>query len=104
MVGITRVYGTCNGAEFEMTYDTSSRKWLAIIPKMPTGTYVVDFYAVDCAGNEAYYSTVIIEVDFDTCEISFRTLRIDTSVIPPDVPLPVIVDPNRYDGGSVRWT
>lgn len=103
MEGIARVYGTCNGAEFEMSYDASSRKWIATVPKMPTGTYVVDFYAVDLAGNEAYYTTVVIEVDFDTYEIKFRILNIDTTVIPPDVPSP-IVDPNRYDGGSVRWT
>ena len=104
MAGIARVYGTCNGHDIILALNPETRRWEVNVPKIPSGKYVVDLYAEDEAGNRAYYATVLIEVDFDTCKVKFTVLRIDTSVIPPDVPLPIIVDPNRYDGGSVKWT
>lgn len=62
--GIVRVYGTLNGQPLILYPITADKtQWSAVVPKVASGSYVVELYAVDSAGNESHYATAIYTID-----------------------------------------
>lgn len=64
ITSIVKVYGTLNGQPLTLYPITADKtQWSAVVPKVESGSYVVELYAVDTAGNESHYATAIYTID-----------------------------------------
>ena len=68
---IRRVYGKANSADVTLTYKEDGR-WETIIPSSPDGEYVIEIWAEDYAGNEAYIATV--KYIYDTKNLCWKVV------------------------------
>lgn len=75
---VASVYGTCEGHAIIFTRRGDTDLWDVDVPFDRDGNYVVSLYAVDQAGNESYYATVLFTVQ-RFC-ISVKILEINTDV------------------------
>lgn len=75
---VVRVYGTCNGASivFTRSEDPLSDAWTVNVPKVESGRYVFELYAVDDAGNTTYLATVKVIWDARLLRTSFQIIKI----------------------------
>lgn len=61
---IVKVYGYLNGQLLTMYPVTpDGKQWSAVVPKVESGIYVVELYAVDTANNTSHYATAIYNID-----------------------------------------
>lgn len=56
---VVRLYGTCNGQPVEFNR-TEEDLWVAQVPKLPSGEYIVDLIAEDEAGNKGYFLKALL--------------------------------------------
>lgn len=59
---ISRVYGKVNESNIDFIKDNEGR-WSVTIPRNLSGTYYLELYAEDVAGNISYMATVLMEFD-----------------------------------------
>lgn len=59
---VASVYGTCDGHNIIFTRRGDTDLWDIDVPFDRDGNYVVSLYAIDDAGNESYYATVLFTV------------------------------------------
>ncbi len=72
---VTRVYGSTNGVDIVFT-PLGDDRWECVVPKFPSGEYVVDLYAEDEAGNVGYAATMLFIVDAKHIVTEVRWLNI----------------------------
>lgn len=72
---IARLYGTCQGQEIVFTQNGATGRWETTVPASPSGSYVLELWAEDTAGNVGYFATV--RLAFDTNKLRFRVEVLD---------------------------
>lgn len=72
---VVRVYGSANGVDITFT-PIGDDRWECIVPKVPSGEYVVDLYAEDEAGNIGYAATMLFIVNAKHIITDVRWLNI----------------------------
>lgn len=79
---VVRVYGTCNGEEvsFQKKKEYGFKStWTITVPKVPSGQYVIELYAVDEVGNTGYFAT--IKMIFDATMMRYNWVIMDIGEI-----------------------
>ena len=71
---VVKVIGTVDDIEVVFKYNQATGKWETIVPRDLDGTYVVDLWAYDEAGNRGYAATVLFTVDTESLHITFKLL------------------------------
>lgn len=71
---ITRLIGNVDGNETVFS-QINEGLWEATVPLDLDGTYVIDLRAVDEAGNESYYATVLFTVDPEKLHVALTFLK-----------------------------
>lgn len=94
---VTRLYGSCNGAEIVCTPSDAGR-WTATVPAVEDGKYVIELYAEDEAGNVSYFATVEMTYDSRNLRVSFRVLQVAS-----DVSLRDVQSALRGEGILCKW-
>lgn len=81
---ITNVWGKANSSDIVFQRGEND-KWTVIVPKDAQGTYILELWASDDAGNVGYFAT--IEVVFDTSKlcVSIKILEIGSKFTLEDV-------------------
>lgn len=67
------VYGKCNGVSLIFQKQKTvghTTTWTVTVPKVPSGQYVIELYAVDDAGNTTYFSTV--KLTYDSSQMAYQ--------------------------------
>ena len=72
---VVRVYGSANGVDIAFT-PIGDDRWECIVPRVPSGEYVVDLYAEDEAGNIGYAATMLFIVNAKHIITDVRWLNI----------------------------
>ncbi len=72
---VVRVYGSANGVDITFT-PIGDDRWECIVPRVPSGEYVVDLYAEDEAGNIGYAATMLFVVNAKHIITDVRWLNI----------------------------
>lgn len=72
---VVRVYGSANGVDITFT-PIGDDRWECIVPRVPSGEYVVDLYAEDEAGNIGYAATMLFIVNAKHIITDVRWLNI----------------------------
>jgi hypothetical protein len=62
---VVRLWGTCQGTEIGFTR-TEGERWTTTVPASANGTYIIELWAEDAAGNVGYFATVKITFDPST--------------------------------------
>lgn len=65
---VVKLWGTCNGAEIICTHAEGER-WETIVPSDVNGTYIIELWAEDEAGNRGYFAT--IKITYDPTKLCF---------------------------------
>jgi hypothetical protein len=73
---ITRVYGTCNGADIVLDKNEDTGRWETAVPASEDGTYILELYAEDDRGNELYFATVRVTFDTSKLRVSVHILDV----------------------------
>lgn len=60
---VARLYGKCQGQQINFSLNELTGRWETAVPASPNGTYVIELWAEDTAGNVAYFATVQITYD-----------------------------------------
>ena len=71
---VAQVKGSVDGQDIIFSR-TEGGRWEATVPLDLDGTYVIDLTAIDDAGNESYYATVLFAVDPETLHITMEVLK-----------------------------
>lgn len=72
---VKQIKGTVN-AIYDIAFEKGNDgRWSATMPRLETGRYIVELYAVDDAGNEAYYATIMYSVDTSGMQASITVLE-----------------------------
>lgn len=77
---IVKVWGSVNSNPIVFT-PGSNDVWTCQVPAVEDGEYVVDLYAVDDAGNEAYTATILFTVDSKHLIFSVKILKVAKQMI-----------------------
>lgn len=72
---VMRVWGSVNGQEIVFV-PRENDIWTCQVPPVEDGEYVVDLYAVDEAGNQAYTATILFTVDSKHLIFTVKVLKI----------------------------
>ena len=72
---VVKVIGTVDDIEVVFKYNQVTGKWETTVPRDLDGTYVVDLWAFDEAGNRGYYATVLFTVDPDSLHVVMELLK-----------------------------
>lgn len=73
---VKRVFGSCNGKNIILT--ENGDRWDTLVPTDTDGTFVVDLYAEDEAGNTGYFATILYTVDLNGLWVEIRILNYDS--------------------------
>lgn len=81
---IARLWGSCNGTDIICSHESGDR-WATIVPASEDGTYIVELWAEDEAGNRGYFATV--KIAYDTSKLCFKVeiLEVGTGFTMEDV-------------------
>jgi hypothetical protein len=60
---VKSVFGTLDTTDILFSFNSDSGLWEVAVPKHEEGTYIVELYAEDYAGNVAYMATVLFTFD-----------------------------------------
>ena len=71
---IRKVYGRANNLDITFTYNERKGLYDAAIPRSVNGTYFLDLYAEDIAGNISYMATAIFEFDPSSFKCSLKII------------------------------
>ena len=72
---VTNVYGKADGVDILFT-PSPDGKWKCELPANSTGTYLMEIFAEDEAGNTAYYATALFVVDSSKLSVQIQWLDI----------------------------
>lgn len=72
---VMRVWGSVNGQEIVFV-PRENDIWTCQVPPVEDGEYIVDLYAVDEAGNQAYTATILFTVDSKHLIFTVKVLKI----------------------------
>lgn len=80
---VVALKGVIEGNEVIFSF-VDGNLWQVTIPAMETGEYVTALYAVDDAGNETYFGTILYVVDLERLyyNIEFIDYAIDCELLP----------------------
>lgn len=67
---VKSLYGKCNGDNILFSPNAETGRWETTVPASAGGTYIIELYATDDAGNTAYFATV--KVEFDTSQLCMK--------------------------------
>ncbi len=66
---VRRVFGNCGGAAIACSLNPATGRWETAVPAAPDGTYILELWAEDWAGNVGYFAT--IEITYDSTQLCF---------------------------------
>ena len=72
---VVKVVGTIDGRDVIFNQNQATGRWETIIPPDLDGTYVVDLWAYDEAGNRGYAATVLFTVDVERLHFCVELLK-----------------------------
>lgn len=72
---VARVVGTVDNREIVFSYNQTTGRWETAVPRDLDGTYVVDLWAYDEAGNASYAATVLFTVDMELLHFNMKMLK-----------------------------
>lgn len=72
---VVKVIGTVDDIEVVFKYNQVTGKWETTVPRDLDGTYVVDLWAFDEAGNRGYAATVLFTVDVERLHFCVELLK-----------------------------
>ncbi|MDO4170790.1 MAG: PF13754 domain-containing protein [Lachnospiraceae bacterium] len=75
---VKRVFGSCNGKDIILT--ENGDRWNTLVPTDTDGTFVVDLYAEDEAGNIGYFATILYTVDLNGLLVEIRVLNYNSNI------------------------
>ena len=71
---IKKVYGRANNLDITFTYNEQKGLYDAAIPRSINGTYFLDLYAEDIAGNVTFMATALFEFDPSSFKCSIKII------------------------------
>ena len=71
---IRKVYGKANNLDITFTYNEQKGLYDAAIPRSVNGTYFLDLYAEDIAGNVTFMATALFEFDPSSFKCSLKVI------------------------------
>lgn len=71
---IKKVYGRANDLNITFTYNEQKGLYDAAIPRSVNGTYFLDLYAEDVAGNVTFMATALFEFDPSSFKCSINII------------------------------
>lgn len=71
---IKKVYGRANNLDITFTYNEQKGLYYATIPRSVNGSYFLDLYAEDIAGNISYMASAIFEFDPSSFKCSLKII------------------------------
>lgn len=71
---IKKVYGKANDLSITFTYNEQKGLYDAAIPRSVNGTYFLDLYAEDIAGNITFMATALFEFDPSSFKCSLKII------------------------------
>lgn len=71
---IKKVYGRANNLDITFTYNEQKGLYDAAIPRSVNGTYFLDLYAEDVAGNITFMATALFEFDPSSFKCSIKII------------------------------
>lgn len=71
---IKKVYGRANNLDITFTYNEQKGLYYATIPRSVNGSYFLDLYAEDVAGNVAFTATALFEFDPSSFKCSINII------------------------------
>lgn len=77
---VKAVYGKCEGYDIIFTRRGDTDLWDVDVPFERDGNYVVALYAIDYAGNEAYYATVLFTVKRFCISVKVLDINVDAGI------------------------
>lgn len=75
-MAVAEVFGKCEGYNVIFRKNLENGHWETSVPFERDGEYVIELYAVDEAGNEAYCATILCIVNVRELSIKVRILEI----------------------------
>lgn len=69
-----KVYGRANNLDITFTYNEQKGLYDAAIPRSVNGTYFLDLYAEDVAGNVTFMATALFEFDPSSFKCSLKII------------------------------
>lgn len=72
---VVKVWGSVNGYDIVFV-PQGDDIWTCQVPPVEDGEYIVDLYAVDEAGNQAYTATILFTVDSKHLIFTVKVLKI----------------------------
>ncbi len=81
---VVKLWGTCNGTDILCT-PIGGERWATTVPASADGSYIIELWAEDEAGNRGYFAT--IEITYDTAKLCFsvRVLEVGAAFTADDV-------------------
>lgn len=71
---IKKVYGRANNLDITFTYNEQKGLYYATIPRSVNGSYFLDLYAEDIAGNISFMATALFEFDPSSFKCSLKII------------------------------
>ncbi|MFR1688223.1 MAG: PF13754 domain-containing protein [Massilimicrobiota timonensis] len=71
---IKKVYGKANNLDITFTYNEQKGLYDAAIPRSVNGSYFLDLYAEDVAGNVTFMATALFEFDPSSFKCSLKVI------------------------------
>lgn len=71
---IRKVYGRANNLDITFTYNEQKELYDTAIPRSVNGTYFLDLYAEDIAGNVTFMATALFEFDPSSFKCSIKII------------------------------
>ena len=71
---IKKVYGRANNLDITFTYNEQKGLYYATIPRSVNGSYFLDLYAEDIAGNITFMATALFEFDPSSFKCSLKVI------------------------------
>lgn len=72
---VVKVWGSVNGNDIIFVLQEGDI-WTCQVPPVEDGEYIVDLYAIDEAGNQAYTATILFTVDSKHLIFTVKVLKI----------------------------
>lgn len=73
------VRGLYNGKEVLNFIQESGDSWSVTVPAVQSGEYIVQLWAIDYAGNESYWGSVLYEFNLETMSVKLKELNITSA-------------------------
>lgn len=95
---VAKVFGTLQGQEILFSF--TAGEWVFDAPRLDSGEYVMDIWAEDEAGNQAYMATMLFAVDTNRLCVNVRTVNRRVWAI--DSGFTAVAKMTRYSTSVVR--